>query len=85
MTVHVAVPRDERRPAGLAERGLRAEFRPGGVSAELHPGEAELAAARELGDDRVAVVRGSFLIVRYLQHPVPAASPSRSPSSWNSA
>ncbi|MCR3718342.1 hypothetical protein LY15_000303 [Prauserella flava] len=48
VTVHVEVPRDERRPAvlaGLAERGLRAKFRTGGVSAELHPGEDELAAA----------------------------------------
>ncbi|WP_253854035.1 hypothetical protein [Prauserella alba] len=47
-TIHVEVPRDERRPAvlaGLAERGLRAKFRTGGVRAELHPREAELAAA----------------------------------------
>lgn len=48
VNVHVEVPRDERRPAvlaGLAERGVRAKFRTGGVNAELYPDEAELAAA----------------------------------------
>lgn len=48
VTVHVEVPRDERRfavLAGLAERGVRAKFRTGGVRADLHPDEAELATA----------------------------------------
>lgn len=48
VTIHVEVPRDERRPAvlaGLAERGVRGKFRTGGVKANLYPDEAELAAA----------------------------------------
>ncbi|PXY22900.1 hypothetical protein [Prauserella muralis] len=46
--VFVEVPRDARRPAVLAacaERGHPAKFRTGGVTAELYPDEAELAAA----------------------------------------
>lgn len=46
--VFVEVPRDDRRPAVLAALGplgCRAKFRTGGVRADLHPGEAELAAA----------------------------------------
>lgn len=47
-TVHVEVPRDARRAAVidvLAAQGHRAKLRTGGVRADLHPGEAELAAA----------------------------------------
>lgn len=48
--VYVEVPRDVRRDAVLAalaesEGRLRAKFRTGGVRADLHPDEAELAAA----------------------------------------
>ncbi|MEU6130730.1 hypothetical protein ABZ805_16280 [Saccharopolyspora sp. NPDC047091] len=46
--VYVEVPRDDRRAAVLAllgPLGCRAKFRTGGVRADLHPGEAELAAA----------------------------------------
>jgi hypothetical protein len=46
--VFVEVPRDERRPeiiAALPATPYRAKFRTGGVKAELHPDEAELAAA----------------------------------------
>ncbi|WP_374108141.1 hypothetical protein [Saccharopolyspora sp. 6V] len=46
--VFVEVPRDDRRAAVLAALGplgCRAKFRTGGVRADLHPGEEELAAA----------------------------------------
>lgn len=46
--VHVEVPRDARRSAvidALAVSGHRAKLRTGGVRADLHPDEAELAAA----------------------------------------
>ncbi|WP_460062889.1 hypothetical protein [Streptomyces sp. YKOK-I1] len=46
--VFVEVPRDERRPAvlsALSGTRYRAKFRTGGVKAELHPDEAELADA----------------------------------------
>ena len=45
--VYVEIPRGDHESAVLrrvAERGLRAKFRTGGVRAELHPGEEELAA-----------------------------------------
>lgn len=47
-TVFVEVPRDERRPeiiATLPATRYQAKFRTGGVRADLHPDEAELAAA----------------------------------------
>ena len=47
-SVAVEIPRDERRAAtvaGCAAAGYRAKFRTGGVRADLHPDEAELAAA----------------------------------------
>ncbi|MFF5262119.1 hypothetical protein ACFY4C_24555 [Actinomadura viridis] len=46
--VFVEVPRDERRPeiiAALPGTPYRAKFRTGGITADLHPDEAELAAA----------------------------------------
>jgi hypothetical protein len=46
--VFVELPRDERRPhllRALAGTGLLAKLRTGGVRAELHPGEEELARA----------------------------------------
>ncbi|EHR50894.1 hypothetical protein SacmaDRAFT_2653 [Saccharomonospora marina XMU15] len=46
--VFLEIPRDARRDGVLAvcaERGWKAKFRTGGVRAELHPGEAELASA----------------------------------------
>ncbi|MDN5743639.1 MAG: hypothetical protein L0H31_00795 [Nocardioidaceae bacterium] len=48
VTGYVEVPRDERRAsllATLAGSAYRAKFRTGGVRADLHPDEAELAAA----------------------------------------
>lgn len=48
VTVHVEVPRDQRRDellADLAESPYLAKFRTGGVRAELHPDERELAGA----------------------------------------
>ena len=47
-TAYVEIPRDERRSellAVLAGSKHRAKFRTGGVSADLYPGEAELAGA----------------------------------------
>ncbi|GAB49814.1 hypothetical protein [Mobilicoccus pelagius] len=46
--IYVEVPRDERRPDvldALADSDFDAKFRTGGVHAELHPGEEELADA----------------------------------------
>jgi hypothetical protein len=46
--VYIEVPRDQRRPAvfeAVGERGYHAKFRTGGTSADLYPGESELAAA----------------------------------------
>ncbi|TDD90587.1 hypothetical protein E1202_08135 [Saccharopolyspora karakumensis] len=46
--VFVEVPRDDRRAgvlAALSRTRYKAKFRTGGVKAELHPGEAELASA----------------------------------------
>ncbi|WP_307796383.1 hypothetical protein [Amycolatopsis sp. 195334CR] len=46
--VYVEIPRDERRLpvlASLAGTGYRAKFRTGGVTADLHPSEAELASS----------------------------------------
>ncbi|WP_433868765.1 hypothetical protein [Saccharopolyspora sp. CA-218241] len=48
VAVFVEVPRDDRRPdllRALAGTRYRAKFRTGGVTADLHPDEAELAAA----------------------------------------
>ncbi|WP_133914286.1 hypothetical protein [Streptomyces sp. NBC_00582] len=48
LTVHVEVPRDDRRGTLLAELAgtpYLAKFRTGGVRADLHPDERELAAA----------------------------------------
>ncbi|OAK53615.1 hypothetical protein A3K89_22900 [Rhodococcoides kyotonense] len=45
--VYVEIPRDDRRPEildAVERRGYRAKFRTGGVTADLYPGEAELAA-----------------------------------------
>lgn len=46
--IYVEIPRDERRRAVLDavdERGYHAKFRTGGVTADLYPDEAELAAS----------------------------------------
>ena len=46
--VYIEVPRDQRRPAvfeAIGEHGYHAKFRTGGTSADLYPGETELAAA----------------------------------------
>lgn len=46
--IYVEIPRDTRRAQifdVVDERGYRAKFRTGGVTADLYPGEAELAAA----------------------------------------
>lgn len=46
--IYVEIPRDERRDEifdAVDERGYRAKFRTGGVTADLYPDEAELGAA----------------------------------------
>nr|QGW61363.1 hypothetical protein ICEMyc226_00331 [Mycolicibacterium sp.] len=46
--IYVEIPRDQRREVLLdlvSERGYRAKFRTGGITADLYPDEAELAAA----------------------------------------
>ncbi|WP_026402694.1 hypothetical protein [Actinomadura rifamycini] len=72
--IHVEVPRDERRPAviaALAASGHRAKFRTGGVTADLYPDPAELAAAVA-----AAVAAGvPFKATAGLHHPVRNTDP----------
>ena len=67
--VYVEIPRDDRRPAMIAEvaaRGHRAKFRTGGVKANLYPGPDELAA----GIKAVVDARLPFKATAGLHHPV---------------
>ncbi|GAA1897804.1 hypothetical protein [Actinomadura bangladeshensis] len=72
--VYVEIPRDDRRPAMIAEvaaRRHRAKFRTGGVKAHLYPSPDELAA----GIKAVVDARLPFKATAGLHHPVRNTDP----------